>query len=245
MTEAGVRAVRVVVADDQRVVRDGIAAMIAAAPGLEVVGTAADGGEAVDVVAATSPDVVVMDVRMPRVDGIEATREVVAAHPAARVLVLTTFDLDEYVYDALRAGASGFLLKDAPAERLVEAVRLVAEGSMLLGPSVTRRLVQDVARRRRPARDPRLGARTDSRTDSRTDPRTAGLTPREREVMLALARGLSNAEIAAELVVAEETVKSHVSEVLRKTGCRDRVQVVVVAYESGLVGGDPAGPARA
>lgn len=210
----------VVVADDQPVVRHGLAAMIGAADGLEVVGSAADGEELVALVAELTPDVAVVDVRMPRLDGIGATERIVAAGHATRVLILTTFDLDEYVYDALRAGASGFLLKDVPAEQLVQAVRLVADGSMLLGPQVTRRLVADVAARRaaRPA-----------------VPGIGDLTARERDVVLAVARGLSNAEIAAELYLGEPTVKSHVSESLRKTGCRDRVQLVVAAYESGLV----------
>ncbi|WP_240916032.1 response regulator transcription factor [Sanguibacter sp. HDW7] len=212
--------VRVVLADDQPVILHGLAAILAATPGIEVVGTAADGAELVDLVARTSPDVALVDVRMPHVDGIEATRRVTASRARTRVVILTTFDLDEYVYDALRAGASGFLLKDVTAERLVEAVRLVAEGSMLLGPGVTRRLVTDVATRQ-PA--------------PRVVPGLADLTPREREVFAAVARGLSNAEIAAEQWVSEPTVKSHVSEILRKTGCRDRVQLVVAAYESGSV----------
>ena len=210
----------VVVADDQPVVRHGLVAMIDAAEDLEVVGSAPDREELVDLVAAHCPDVAVVDVRMPRLDGIGATERILAAGHATRVLILTTFDLDEYVYDALRAGASGFLLKDVPAERLVEAVRLVADGSMLLGPHVTRRLIADVAGRR--------ATRT-------TVPGIDELTVREREVVLAVARGLSNAEIAAELYLGEPTIKSHVSEALRKTGRRDRVQLVVAAYESGLV----------
>ncbi|MBD5785626.1 response regulator transcription factor [Cellulosimicrobium terreum] len=211
---------RVVVADDQPVVRHGFAAILDAAAGLEVVASAGDGRELLDVVAQHSPDVAVVDVRMPVLDGIAATRRIAAEHPGTRVLVLTTFDLDEYVYDALRAGASGFLLKDVPATRLVEGVRLVADGSMLLGPNVTRRLVGDFAVR----------AATQV-----SFPGLDELTPREREVVLAVARGLSNAEIGAELFITEQTVKSHVSEALRKTGCRDRVQLVVAAYESGLV----------
>jgi len=158
---------------------------------------------------------------MPVLDGIAATARISAEHPSTRVLILTTFDLDEYVYDALRAGASGFLLKDVTADRLVEAVRMVAEGSMLLGPTVTRRLVEDFTTRA-PAPVPAKGV--------------ADLTPRELEILRAVARGLSNAEIGAELWIAEPTVKSHVSEALRKTGCRDRVQLVIAAYESGLVG---------
>jgi DNA-binding NarL/FixJ family response regulator len=210
----------VVVADDQPVVLHGFAAMIGSAPDLEVVGVAPDGLALLDLVAETRPDVAVVDVRMPRLDGIAATARIAAEHPGTRVLVLTTFDLDEYVYDALQAGASGFLLKDVPAGDLVEAVRLVAGGSMLLGPGVTRRLVADVTARRRG-----------------TEP-TPGLdrvTPREREVLLAVARGLSNAEVAAALFISEQTVKSHVSELLRKLSCRDRVQLVIAAYESGLV----------
>lgn len=212
---------RVVVADDQPVVRLGIAAMIDAAPDLDVVGSAADGRELVALVRAHLPDVAVVDVRMPVMDGIAATRAVVEQFPSTRVLILTTFDLDEYVFDALHAGASGFLLKDVPAERLVEGVRAVADGSMLLGPNVTRRLVGDFAARTAvPAYAPGI----------------ADLTAREREVLLAVARGLSNAEIGAELFITDQTVKSHVSEVLRKTGCRDRVQLVIAAYESRLVG---------
>ena len=210
---------RVVVADDQPVVRHGFAAILDAAEGITVAGSAGDGLELLDVVATTEPDVAVVDVRMPRLDGIAATREIAARHPRVKVLVLTTFDLDEYVYDALRAGASGFLLKDVPAPRLIEGVRLVADGSMLLGPNVTRRLVGDFSVRSEPLPLPGVDE----------------LTAREREVMLAVARGLSNSEIGAELFISENTVKSHVSETLRKTGCRDRVQLVVAAYESGLV----------
>jgi DNA-binding NarL/FixJ family response regulator len=171
--------------------------------------------------------VAVVDVRMPVLDGIAATARIVAEHPETRVLILTTFDLDEYVYDALQAGASGFLLKDVTAARLVEGVRAVADGSMLLGPNVTRRLVQDVAAR---SHAPSSGDPAPSDL-----PGLADLTPRETEVLLAVARGLSNAEIAGELVIGEETVKSHVSEVLRKLGCRGRVQLVIAAYEAGLV----------
>jgi len=213
----------VVVADDQPVVRAGFAAVLAAAEGVEVVGTAADGAELIELVARTAPDVAVVDVRMPVLDGIAATEQVTAAG-GTRVLVLTTFDLDEYVFAALRAGASGFLLKDVTAERLVEAVRMVAEGSMLLGPGVTRRLVADFAEL-----PPRAGAA------GLTDPATYGLTPRESEVLGLLGRGWSNAEIAASLVLSTETVKSHVAEVLRKLSLRDRVQAVVWAYEHGLV----------
>lgn len=217
---------RVVVADDQPVVRAGFAAVLAAAEGVEVVGTAADGAELVRLVAATAPDVAVVDVRMPVLDGIAATGQVTAAGDT-RVLVLTTFDLDEYVFAALRAGASGFLLKDVTAERLVEAVRMVAEGSMLLGPGVTRRLVADFA-------DLTAGPGGDGPTGP-TDLTAYGLTRREGEVLGLLGRGWSNAEIAASLVLSTETVKSHVAEVLRKLSLRDRVQAVVWAYEHGLV----------
>ncbi|MDT0166454.1 response regulator transcription factor [Actinotalea sp. AC32] len=212
--------IRAVVADDQPVVRHGFAAILDSAPDIEVVGSAGDGRELVTLVQETAPDVAVVDVRMPVLDGIAATARITAEHPSTRVLVLTTFDLDEYVYDALQAGASGFLLKDVPADRLVEGVRAVADGSMLLGPNVTRRLVSDVAART-PAPEPVPGLDT--------------LTPREHEVLLAIARGLSNAEIAAELWVTEQTVKTHVAAVLRKLARRDRVQLVIAAYESGLV----------
>jgi DNA-binding NarL/FixJ family response regulator len=216
---------RVVVADDQPVVLEGFAAILASAPDLEVVGAAVDGAELCELVARTEPDVAVVDVRMPVLDGIAATARIVAEHPATRVLVLTTFDLDEYVYDALHAGASGFLLKDVTAARLVEGVRAVADGSMLLGPNVTRRLVHDVAAR--------SGGPVGSRTGALEG--IDDLTPRETEVLLAVARGLSNAEVAGDLFIGEETVKSHVSEILRKLRCRGRVQLVIAAYEAGLV----------
>lgn len=208
----------VVVADDQPVVLAGFSAMIGSAPDLEVVATAPDGEALLREIARHRPDVAVVDVRMPRLDGIAATARIAAEHPATRVLILTTFDLDTYVYDALRAGASGFLLKDTPVDRLVEAVRLVAEGSMLLGPSATRRLVTDLAER---------GAQS-------PHPGIADLTERELEVLRAVARGLSNGEIAAELFLSEHTVKTHVSQMLRKLGARDRVQAVIAAYEAGL-----------
>ncbi|PRZ08840.1 LuxR family two component transcriptional regulator [Isoptericola sp. CG 20/1183] len=211
---------RVVVADDQAVVLHGFASILGSAADLDIVGTASDGGELLDVVARAQPDVAVVDIRMPVLDGIAATARIAAEHPATRVLVLTTFDLDEYVYDALRAGASGFLLKDVTGERLIEGVRLVADGSMLLGPRVTRRLVDDFAARRPTAT---------------AVPALDALTPRETDVLRAVARGLSNAEIGEALFIGEQTVKSHVSEVLRKLACRDRVQLVIVAYESGLV----------
>jgi DNA-binding NarL/FixJ family response regulator len=213
------RAVRVVVVDDQEVVRAGFAALLGTQPDLTVAGTAADGRAAVALCRAERPDVVLMDVRMPAMDGIEATRRITAAADPPRVLMLTTFDLDEHVYDALVAGASGFLLKDVTAERLFEAVRVVAAGEALLAPSVTRRLIGEFARQR-----PRPAA-----------PELAALTPRETEVLRLIAEGLSNTEIAARLVVGEETVKTHVSRVLRKLGLRDRAQAVVCAYESGLV----------
>ncbi len=212
--------IHVAVADDQAVVRAGFGALLDAQPDIEVVGEAEDGEALVSIVSATAPDVAVIDVRMPRLDGIEACRQISANGAlSTRILILTTFDLDAYVYEALRAGASGFLLKDVPGARLVDGVRLVADGSMLLGPTVTRRLVEEVAARQPRAAIPRLDA----------------LTPREREVCLLVARGLSNAEIARKLVLGEQTVKSHVSEILRKLRARDRVQVVVLAYESGLL----------
>lgn len=213
--------IRVVVADDQPVICAGFAALLDAQPGLSVVGTAGDGRELVELVSRTRPDVALVDVRMPQMDGIEATGLITAEHPA-RVLILTTFDLDAYVYDAVRAGASGFLLKDATAERLVEAVRLVAEGAVLLAPAVSRQLV---------------AARFADVPGARPEPAAAAeLSPREREVLLELATGRSNAEIAADLHISAETVKSHVTEVLRKLGLRDRIQAVVYAYEHGLVG---------
>jgi DNA-binding NarL/FixJ family response regulator len=214
--------IRVLIADDQAMVRAGFGALLAAQPDIEVVGDAADGAQAVAEVAAHEPDVVLMDVRMPVMDGLEAVRRILAGAPERpRVLMLTTFDLDDYVYAALRAGASGFLLKDAPAAELVHAVRVVAAGDALLAPSVTRRLIADFAARQ-PAGHPQPG-------------RVAALTPRELDVLRLIARGLSNQEIAAELVLAEQTVKTHVSRILTKTGLRDRAQAVVLAYESGLV----------
>jgi len=215
--------IRVLIADDQAMVRAGFGALLAAQPDIEVVGDAADGAQAVAEVAAHAPDVVLMDVRMPVMDGLEAVRRILAEAPERpRVLMLTTFDLDDYVYAALRAGASGFLLKDAPAAELVHAVRVVAAGDALLAPSVTRRLIADFAARQ-PAGRPSPAAVTSS------------LTPRELDVLRLIARGLSNQEIAAELILAEQTVKTHVSRILAKTGLRDRAQAVVLAYESGLV----------
>jgi DNA-binding NarL/FixJ family response regulator len=214
--------VRVVVADDQPVVRTGFRTILEAS-GIEVVGEAGDGSEAVAVVRREKPDVVLMDIRMPELDGIEATRQLAGAGTGdpVRVLVLTTFDLDDYVYDALRAGASGFLLKDVGREELVAAVRVVAAGEALLAPSVTRRLLEEFARRPDADRPP----------PASLDP----LTPREREVLALVARGRSNAEIAAELYVGEATVKSHVAHLLMKLGLRDRVHAVIHAYEVGLV----------
>ncbi len=214
--------IRVLVADDQAMVRAGFAALLAAQPDVEVVGQAEDGAEAIALALATAPDVVLMDVRMPVLDGIAATRRIVAECPGARVVVLTTFDVDDYVLDAIRAGASGFLTKDAPPDELVAAVRVVARGDALLAPGVTRRLIERLAA----APEPAAVASTAT---------LDGLTQREREVLVEVARGRSNQEIAAALVIAEQTVKTHVSRVLGKLGLRDRAQAVVAAYESGLV----------
>jgi DNA-binding NarL/FixJ family response regulator len=216
---------RIVVADDHQVVRAGFAALLDTQPDFTVLGTASDGAEAVRMSRELRPDIVLMDVRMPGTDGIEATRQLTGGADSPRVIILTTFDLDQYVYDALRAGASGFLLKDVTAERLFDAVRVVAAGEALLAPSVTRRLISEFARLRPKA------------TDQAESPATVvgELTPRETEVLRLLAEGLSNPEIAARLVVTEETVKTHVSRVLRKLGLRHRTQAVVLAYESGLV----------
>jgi DNA-binding NarL/FixJ family response regulator len=217
------------IADDQAMVREGFGALLAAQPGIAVAGLAADGAEAVALARRTRPDVILMDVRMPVLDGLQATRELLGTlrpgDPAPRVLVLTTFDLDEYVYEALRAGASGFLLKDAPPPELVGGVRTVAAGEALLAPAVTRRLIGRHALRVRPA-DPEVSERGAA---------LSVLTEREREVLVLIANGLSNAEIAAELVISEHTTKTHVASVLFKLGLRNRVQAVVLAYESGLV----------
>ena len=218
---AAVPSVRVVVADDHEVVRAGFAALLDTQPDFTVLGTASDGAEAVQISRELRPDVILMDVRMPGTDGIEATRQLTGGNGGPRVIILTTFDLDEYVYDALCAGASGFLLKDVTAERLFDAVRVVAAGEALLAPTVTRRLISEFARLR-PAAPARSAA-------------VAGLTPRETEVLRLLAEGLSNPEIAGRLVITEETVKTHVSRVLHKLALRDRAQAVVIAYESGLV----------
>jgi DNA-binding NarL/FixJ family response regulator len=216
----------VVIVDDQAMVRQGLRLILELA-GIEVLAEAEDGAQGVAAVREHQPDVALMDVRMPRVDGIEATRRIVAAELPTRVLVLTTFDLDQHVYDALRAGAAGFLLKDVTAERLFEAVRVVAAGEALLAPAVTRRLISEFARLRPPAAG---AAGAAARPGA-----LAALTPRETEVLRLVAEGLSNTEIAGRLVVTEETVKTHVSRILAKLGLRDRTQAVVAAYESGLV----------
>ncbi|KUN79756.1 LuxR family transcriptional regulator [Streptomyces bungoensis] len=216
--------IRVLVADDQMMVREGFSVLLNAMPGIEVAGEAVNGREAVRQVRELAPDVVLMDIRMPELNGIEATREIVAADAAAKVLVLTTFDLDEYVYQALRAGASGFLLKDASARQLADGVRVVAAGEALLAPSVTRRLITEFSRlgEARPMMPGALAAYGE-------------LTERETEVLVLIAQGLSNAEIAGRLVVAESTVKTHVSRILVKLGLRDRTQAAVFAYEARLV----------
>jgi DNA-binding NarL/FixJ family response regulator len=213
--------VRVVIADDQGMVRSGFTTLLNSEPDIEVVGEAVNGQEAVARAAQLRPDVILMDVRMPVMDGLQATREITAMDGGPRVLVLTTFDLDDYVYQALRWGASGFLLKDASARELAEAVRVVAAGDGLLSPSVTRRLIAEFAR---------MGAPRGPSRKTLQD-----LTERETEVLALVARGLSNAEIAGRLVVAEQTVKTHVSRILMKLGLRDRTQAVVLAYETGVV----------
>ncbi|MFL5865938.1 MAG: response regulator [Thermoleophilaceae bacterium] len=218
--------IRVVIADDQDLVREGLRMMLDAEKDIEVVGEAANGAKALDAARDNDPDVVLMDVRMPEVDGLEATARLVDSNARTRVLVLTTFDLDEYVYRAMKAGASGFLLKDANREQLAAAVRTVAAGDALLAPAITRRLVEDFCRRPPPSAGP--------------PPAAEELSDRELEVLRLLAQGMSNAEIAGELFLSEATVKSHVARILGKLGLRDRVQAVVFAYESGIVrpGGD-------
>jgi DNA-binding NarL/FixJ family response regulator len=211
---------RVLIADDQALVRSGFRLVVETRDDLEVVGEAENGVEAVRLTGELEPDVILMDIRMPEVDGIEATRQIVASGSAARILVLTTFDVDEYVYAAIRAGASGFLLKDVRPTDLVDAIRLVASGNALLGPTVTERLLERFA---------------DGGGNSEAVDAVAALTAREREILRLLAGGLSNAELAELLVVGETTVKTHVSSVLRKLGVRDRVQAVIVAYDAGLV----------
>jgi len=215
--------IRVLVADDQALVRGSFRLLVDTAPDLEVVGEAATGAEAVEIAAREKPDVLLMDIRMPEMDGIEATRRITASGSTAdvRVLILTTFDLDEYVYAALRAGASGFLLKDTPPADLLAAIRVIAAGDALLAPAITRRLIAEFARRPEPGRQP--AATLDSVTD------------REREVLTLIARGLSNAEIAQALHVTMATAKTHVGRLLAKLGARDRAQLVMVAYETGLV----------
>jgi DNA-binding NarL/FixJ family response regulator len=213
--------VRVVIADDQGMVRSGFTTLLNSEPDIEVIGEAVNGQEAIARAAQLRPDVLLMDVRMPVLDGLQATREITAMPGAPRVLILTTFDLDDYVYQALRWGASGFLLKDASAQELADAVRIVAAGDALLSPGVTRRLIAEFAR---------MGAPRGPSRDS-----LDGLTERECEVLALVARGLSNAEIAGRLVVAEQTIKTHVSRILMKLGLRDRTQAVVLAYETGLI----------
>jgi DNA-binding NarL/FixJ family response regulator len=214
--------VRLVIADDQELIRTGFRLILAAEPDIEVIGEAATGNEAVTITRQLRPDVVLMDIRMPDLDGIEATRRILAAdhQPPTKVLILTTFDLDEYVYDALRAGASGFLLKDLPAHQLANAVRTVGAGDALLSPNITRRLIEQFAGPPTPANPP---------------PGIDELTPRELEVFHLLATGKTNAEIATELIVGETTIKTHVTRIHTKLGLRDRVQAVVLAYETGIV----------
>ena len=209
----------VVIADDQLLLRAGFRKLLDGEDGLEVVGDAADGQEAVELVGRLHPDVVLMDIRMPVLDGIEATRRIGERYPSTAVLVLTTYDLDEYVFAALGAGASGFLLKDCPPDELTSAIRVVARGDALVSPSITRRLIAEFA-----GRAARVGQRE-----------LPPISDREREVLIGVARGLSNSELAGELFIGEATIKSHVSSLLNKLGCRDRVQLVVTAYETGLV----------
>jgi DNA-binding NarL/FixJ family response regulator len=230
--------IRVVVVDDQELVRSGFAMIVDAQADMEVVGEASDGAEALEVARRTRPDVVLMDIRMPRLDGIDATRALLSPAvgrpdgeppetPATKVVILTTFDLDEYVFEALRAGASGFLLKDLRREDLLHAIRVVAAGEALLAPTITRRLIEDFVRRPASGSGPGAGGPT---------PRLDRLTPREQEVLQLIGQGLNNTEIGAALFVGEATVKTHVGRVLMKLDLRDRVQAVIFAYEVGLVG---------
>jgi DNA-binding NarL/FixJ family response regulator len=218
---ADLERIRLVVADDHEVIRSGFGGLLDAEPDFTVVGTAADGTEAVRVCREATPDVVIMDIRMPRMDGIEVTRQIMLSDPRPRVLIITTFDLDDYVFEALRVGASGFLLKDVTAERLFEAVRVIAAGEALLAPTVTRRLISEFAGPHRAGNPPSTAL--------------SALTPRETQVLQLVAEGLSNQEIARRLTVTDETVKTHVSRMLAKLGLRDRTQAVVAAYENGLV----------
>jgi DNA-binding NarL/FixJ family response regulator len=220
--------IRVAIADDQDLVREGLRMMLEAEPDIEVAAEAGNGIEALDAARAHDPDVLLMDIRMPELDGIEATARLVESNARTRILVLTTFDLDEYVYRAMKAGASGFLLKDASREQLAHAVRTVAGGDALLAPGITRRLIEDYCRH------PPPGVTGPAAADE--------LSPRELEVLRLVARGMANAEIAGELFLSEATVKSHVARILSKLGLRDRVQAVVLAYETGIVrpGGEPA-----
>jgi DNA-binding NarL/FixJ family response regulator len=216
--------IRVLVADDQSMVRAGFRMLLSGEEGLEVVAEASNGLEAVDKAARFDPDVVLMDIRMPELDGLEATRRILAADGAARILILTTFDLDEYVYEALRAGASGFVLKDDPPEQLIAAIRTVAAGDALLSPAITKRVISEFARMPRPSPPKEL----------------AELSERELDVFRLIARGLSNAEIAGELFIGETTVKTHVTHILQKLGLRDRVQAVVLAYQAGIFDAEPS-----
>lgn len=212
----------VLIADDQELVRVGLRKILENDPQTTVVGEAADGIDAVEASSRLRPDLVLMDIRMPRLDGIEATRRIVGAQPRTRVLILTTFGLDSYVYDALRAGASGFMLKDAPSEEIAAAVRIVASGDALLAPAVTRTVIEEFSRRPVPA-------------PAAPPPALAELTPREREILDLLVRGLSNPEICTQLVISEATAKTHVARILQKLGLRDRIQAVIYAYENHLV----------
>jgi DNA-binding NarL/FixJ family response regulator len=221
--------IRIVLADDQALLRKGFRMILEAEEGFEIVGEAADGEDAVRLVALYEPDVVLMDVRMPGIDGIEATRAIAASGAPSRVLILTTFDLDEYAFSALRAGASGFLLKDVPPAELAAAIRTVARGDAVVSPRITRRLLEEYAHQLPD------GSHPPAASEAGEHPALAGLTEREREVLLAVADGLSNAEIAERLFVSEATVKSHVGRLLAKLGLRDRVQAAVFAYQSGLV----------